>query len=75
MNPTDRRSRDYGFQSLDTLTGFFSRWIPEREIESLVSMSESTFHPRPEASPEETYLQKIQKAEFAIVRQLVCRNS
>lgn len=56
------------------MTVFFSRWIPETEIEVLVKQCESTFRPRLEASEDETHLQKIQKAEFAIVRKLVTRN-
>jgi hypothetical protein len=74
VSPADRRSRRYGFDTLDTMTVFFSRWIPETEIEVVVKQSESNFRPRLEASHEETDLQKIQKAEFAIVRKLVMRN-
>jgi len=74
VSPTDRRSRRYGFESITTMTVFFSRWIPETEIEVLVKQTESQFRPRVESSDEETHLQKIQKAEFAIVRRLVTRN-
>jgi hypothetical protein len=74
LSPTDRRSSRYGFESLNTMTVFFSRWIPETEIEVLVKQTESNFRPRLDSSDEETHLQKIQKAEFAIVRKLVSRN-
>ncbi len=73
-SPTDRRSQKYGFESVDSMTVFFRKWIPENEITDLVSQSESNFRPRKEASDQETELQKIQKAEFAIVRRLVHRN-
>lgn len=72
--PTDRRSERYGFESVDTMTVFFSKWIPETEIKELVLHAETHFRPRKEASEAETRLQKIQKAEHAIVRRLVCRN-
>ena len=73
-SPTDRRSQRYGFASVDTMTVFFSKWIPESEINDLVEHAETNFRPRAEASEAETELQKIQKAEFAIVRRLVHRN-
>jgi hypothetical protein len=73
-SPTDRRSEHYGFESVDSMTVFFSKWIPETEIHDLVQHAETHFRPRKEASPAETRLQKIQKAEFAIVRRLVHRN-
>ena len=73
-SPTDRRSEKYGFESVDSMTVFFSKWIPEQEIEVLVKQAETSFRPRAEASAHETRLQKIQKAEFAIVRRLVHRN-
>jgi hypothetical protein len=73
-SPTDRRSEKYGFESVDSMTVFFSKWIPHQEIEVLVKQAETTFRPRAEASDAETHLQKIQKAEFAIVRRLVHRN-
>jgi len=53
---------------------FFSKWIPENEIRKLVEDAETDFHPRSGSSQEETRLQKIQKAEFAVVRRLVHRN-
>lgn len=73
-SPPDRRSERYGFESVDSMTVFFSKWIPETEIHNLVQQAESHFRPRKEASPAETRLQKIQKAEFAIVRRLVRSN-
>lgn len=73
-SPTDRRSQKYGFESVDSMTVFFRKWIPEDEINGLVEQAETNFRPRKEASHEETQLQKIQKAEFAIVRRLVHRN-
>ena len=73
-SPTDRRSQKYGFESVDSMTVFFRKWIPEDEINGLVEQAETNFRPRKEASREETHLQKIQKAEFAIVRRLVHRN-
>jgi hypothetical protein len=73
-SPIDRRSERYGFESVDSMTVFFSKWIPETEIHDLVQHAETSFRPRKEASPSETRLQKIQKAEFAIVRRLVHRN-
>lgn len=73
-SPTDRRNEKYGFESVDSMTVFFSKWIPSQEIEVLVKQAETTFRPRAEASDHETHLQKIQKAEFAIVRRLVHRN-
>jgi FixJ family two-component response regulator len=72
--PTDRRSQRYGFASVDSMTDFFSKWIPEAEIQDLVQHADTHFRPRAEASEAETELQKIQKAEFAIVRRLVRRN-
>lgn len=75
VSSTERRSQRYGFQSLDTMTGFFARWIPEEEISGLVEETERGFRPRKDSSDEETTLQKIQKAEFAIVRRLVNRNT
>ena len=72
--PTDRRSSRYGFKSLDTMTVFFSRWLPETEIDTMIREAENNFHPRSESTDEETHLQKIQKAEFAIVRRLATRN-
>lgn len=72
--PLDRRSQQYGFSSLESLMDFFSRWIPPTEIRDLVEKSESQFRPRQDSSEAETELQKIQKAEFAIVRRLVDRN-
>jgi hypothetical protein len=73
-SPPDRRSQRYGFESVDTMTVFFSKWIPENEIQDLVQQSENHFRPRKDSSDQETSLQKIQKAEFAIVRRLVHRN-
>jgi adenosine deaminase len=73
-SPTDRRSQRYGFASVDSMTDFFSKWIPENEIQDMVVHAETNFRPRAEASEAETRLQKIQKAEFAIVRRLVRRN-
>lgn len=73
-SPADRRSEKYGFKSVDSMTVFFSKWIPPQEIEVLVKQAETHFRPRAEASDQETHLQKIQKAEFAIVRRLVHRN-
>jgi hypothetical protein len=74
VSSMERRSQQYGFDSLDTMTGFFSRWIPEAEIADLIRETERGFRPRKDSSQEETQLQKIQKAEFAIVRRLVHRN-
>ncbi len=54
---------------------FFSRWLPESEIQVLVKQCETQFRPRAESSAEETDLQKIQKAEFAIVRRLVGKSA
>lgn len=73
-SPTERRSQRYAFQSLDTMAGFFARWIPETEISGLIQETEKGFRPRKDSSSEETVLQKIQKAEFAIVRRLVDRS-
>jgi hypothetical protein len=75
LSSLDRRSDRYGFDSLDGMTSFFSRWIPNAEIEDLITESEGQFQPRKDCSAEETRLQKIQKAEFAIVRRLVDRNT
>jgi hypothetical protein len=74
VSTTDRRSQRYGFASTGLMAQFFSKWIPEEEIRQLVAEAETTFHPRADSSPEETRLQKIQKAEFAVVRRLVHRN-
>jgi len=74
LSTLERRNQRYGFESRDTMAHFFSRWIPPTEIEDLISASETQFHPREGCSAEETHLQKIQKAEFAIVRRLVDRN-
>jgi hypothetical protein len=71
---SDRRSQKYGFDSVDSMTVFFSKWIPEREIQDLVDEAETHFRPRRDSSEMETHLQRIQKAEFAIVRRLVHRN-
>jgi len=73
-SPSDRRSQKYGFESVDSMTVFFSKWIPPDEIENLVQQAETQFRPRKDSSEQETHLQKIQKAEFAIVRRLVHRN-
>ena len=73
-SPADRRSQRYGFASVDSMTDFFSKWIPQTEILDMVQYAETHFRPRAEASEAETQLQKIQKAEFAIVRRLVRRN-
>lgn len=73
-SPTDRRSQRYGFESVDSMTVFFSKWIPETEIDDLIRNAENNFRPRKDSSEVETHLQKIQKAEFAIVRRLVHRN-
>ncbi|HKP95485.1 MAG TPA: hypothetical protein VJ385_06995 [Fibrobacteria bacterium] len=73
-SPVDRRCQRYGFESVDSMTVFFSKWIPETEIKDLVDRSVTDFRPRRETSDAETQLQKIQKAEFAIVRRLVHRN-
>ncbi|MDB5105722.1 MAG: hypothetical protein JWP91_3411 [Fibrobacteres bacterium] len=73
-SPADRRSERYGFESVDSMTVFFSKWIPEAEITDLVQEAENHFRPRKDTSEAETHLQKIQKAEFAIVRRLVHRN-
>lgn len=75
VSSMERRSQRYGFQDLDSMTGFFSRWIPEEEITDLIQETEKGFRPRKDSSDEETTLQKIQKAEFAIVRRLVDRNA
>ncbi len=75
MSPSDRRNSKYGFESLNSMTEFFSRWISDTEIQNLIQQAETTFRPRLETSPTENHLQKIQKAEFAIVRKLVQRNS
>ena len=56
------------------MTVFFSKWIPETEIRNLVAQSVTGFRARKDSSPSETSLQRIQKAEFAIVRRLVFRN-
>lgn len=71
---TNRRNQRYGFESVETMTRFFSKWIPESEIEDLVAQSVADFGFRQDSSEEETRLQRIQKAEFAIVRRLVQRN-
>lgn len=71
---TERRTQQYGFLSVATLTDFYSRWIPEPEITGLIEETGKGFRPRAHSSDEETALQKIQKAEFAIVRRLVNRN-
>ena len=73
-SPADRRNERYGFESVDSMAIFFSKWIPETEIQDLVERSVSSFQPRKDSSEAETRLQKIQKAEFAIVRRLVQRN-
>ena len=73
-SPTDRRSQNYGFESVDSMTVFFSKWIPENEIQGLVEDAETDFLPRKDSSDQETRLQRIQKAEFAIVRRLVHRD-
>jgi hypothetical protein len=70
----ERRSQRYGFESIDTMMNFFSRWIASTEIQEVIAKSESQFQARKDCSAEETHLQKIQKAEFAIVRRLVDRN-
>lgn len=75
LSSVDRRSERYGFETIDGMTSFFSRWIPHAEIEDLIVEAEGTFQPRKDCSVEETRLQKIQKAEFAIVRRLVDRNT
>lgn len=75
VSSMERRSQRYGFDSIDTMTDFFSRWIPEQEITDLIQETERGFRPRKDSSHEETLLQKIQKAEFAIVRRLVDRNA
>jgi hypothetical protein len=75
VSSLERRSEQYGFESIDTMTNFFSRWIAPLEIGALISQSEGQFQPRKDCSAEETRLQKIQKAEFAIVRRLVERNT
>jgi hypothetical protein len=72
--PPDRRSQDYGFESVDSMAVFFSKWIPPDEIQDLVEKAETQFRPRKDSSEQETRLQKIQKAEFSIVRRLVQRN-
>lgn len=71
----ERRSQDYGFQSLDSMAEFFSRWVPEAELSNLIEETGRGFLPRKECSDEETALQRIQKAEFAIVRRLVDRHA
>lgn len=73
-SPSDRRSQKYGFESVDSMTVFFSKWIPPEEIQDLVEKAETQFRPRKDSSEQETQLQKIQKAEFAIVRRLVYKN-
>ncbi|MDQ3000460.1 MAG: hypothetical protein M3Y08_04260 [Fibrobacterota bacterium] len=73
-SPSDRRSERYGFESVDSMTEFFSKWIPETEIDDIIRQAENHFQPRKDTSDEETHLQKLQKAEFAIVRRLVHRN-
>lgn len=75
VSSIERRGQRYGFQSLDTMTMFFSRWIPEEEIGDVIEETEKGFRPRKDSNDEETTLQKIQKAEFAIVRRLVDRNA
>lgn len=74
VSSMERRNQRYGFESLDTMTGFFSKWIPSMEIEGLVKEAEKRFQPRENCTDEETRLQKIQKAEFAIVKRLVDKN-
>lgn len=74
VSPANRRNFHYGFESLNTMTVFFSRWISESEIDKLIRETENNFRPRLDSSEEETHLQKIQKAEFAIVRRLVSRH-
>jgi hypothetical protein len=73
-SPPDRRSQKYGFESVDSMAVFFSKWIPPAEIQDLVEKAETQFQPRKDSSEQETRLQKIQKAEFAIVRRLVYKN-
>jgi hypothetical protein len=75
LSSFNRRSERYGFESIDTMSIFFSRWIPPDEIELLISKAEGQFQPRKDCSAEETRLQKIQKAEFAIVKRLVDRDT
>lgn len=74
VSVTERRSRKYGFASIGSMAIFFSKWIPEDEIRRLIEEAETDFHPRSGSSQEETRLQKIQKAEFLVVRRLVHRN-
>jgi hypothetical protein len=75
VSSMERRSQDYGFQTIGSMRDFFSRWIPPEELDELVQETEARFRTRKDSSEEETLLQRIQKAEFAIVRRLVDRNS
>ena len=72
--PQERRRDGYGFDSLESMTGFFSRWILPGEIARVVVDCEASFLPRRDSTPGETRLQRIQKAEFAIVRLLIRKN-
>ena len=66
VSSMERRSQDYGFESIDTMRDFFSRWIPHEEFDGLVHETEAHFRPRRDSSDEETQLQRLQKVEFAI---------
>jgi hypothetical protein len=74
VSSMDRRSESYGFDSFDSMMDFFSKWIPAPEMGDMVRDAENHFRPRKDCTPAETQLQKIQKAEFAIVRLLVKKN-
>ena len=54
VSSMERRSQRYGFQDLDTMTDFFSRWIPEEEISLLIQETGQDFRPRKDCSDEET---------------------
>ena len=64
----DRRSDNYTFTSIKGLSRYFSSWLDDEEIESVIEVAKVGFLLRAGTSNQETKLQFIKKCEYALVR-------
>ncbi len=64
----DRRSDNYTFTSIKGLSRYFSSWLDDEEIETVVEGAKVGFLVRLGTSSQETKLQFIKKCEYALVR-------
>lgn len=67
----ERRSSRYAFPSLASLKTYFSRWLPQQEIESKIGEATREFRIRDGVSETETRLQLVKKCEGSLLRAIM----